>query len=103
MSDFLSVYITTWSQDEAEKIALALVEEGLAACVNVFPGVTSTYKWEGKTEKTSECALIAKTLVSKFEALEKKVREMHSYECPCIVATRIVAGNEGFLDWVRKI
>ena len=100
MSDFLSVFITTPSRDEAEKIARALVEEKLAACVNIMPGVESLYRWQGKIEKNQECALIAKTSSAIFDALQKRVKELHSYHCPCITAWPIVKGNEEYLKWL---
>ena len=102
MSEFLSVYMTAATREEAESIALALVEEKLAACANIFSGVLSIYRWEGKTERASECAIIAKTTADRFDSLQKRVKELHSYECPCIVATPITAGNEKYLDWVKK-
>ena len=102
MTEFLSVYMTAGSREEAEKISLALVEEHLAACANIFPGVLSIYKWKGKIERSEECAIIAKTTSDKFEALRKRVKELHSYECSCIVATPVTAGDERFLEWVKK-
>ena len=100
MNEFLSVYITTASRDEAEKIARAVVEENLAACANVFPEIKSIYRWQGKIEQSNECALIVKTSSGKFDALQKRVTELHSYECPCIVAWPIVAGNPAYLKWL---
>lgn len=102
MSEFISIFITTSSRKEAEKIALALVEENLAACANIFSGVRSIYKWQGKVEQADECAIVAKTMSDKFDALQKRVKALHSYECPCIVATPIVTGNEAFLTWLGE-
>ncbi|MDD3371469.1 MAG: divalent-cation tolerance protein CutA [Alphaproteobacteria bacterium] len=101
MSEFILVYMLAASEGEAEKIAEALVAESLAACVNLFGGVRSIYKWQGKTERAQECAMIAKTTASNFEALRKRVVELHSYECPCIVALPVEAGHEPYLDWLR--
>ena len=83
--------MTASSRDEADKICLALVEERLIACANIFPGVVSIFRWEGKIERPEECAIIAKTTADKFDALQKRVRELHSYKCPCIVATEMTA------------
>ncbi|MFA5041353.1 MAG: divalent-cation tolerance protein CutA [Bdellovibrionales bacterium] len=102
MTEFLSVYMTAASREEAEKIALALVEEKLVACANIFPGVLSVYRWEGKVERANECAIIAKTTTNKFDALSQRVKELHSYECPCVVALPIVAGSDEYLEWIRK-
>jgi periplasmic divalent cation tolerance protein len=98
MSEFLSVYITAPSQDEAQKIAQIVVEENLATCVNIFPGIQSIYRWQGKTERNNECAMIVKTAADKFDSLQKRVKEIHSHECPCIVAWPIVAGNAEYLS-----
>ncbi|MFA4995104.1 MAG: divalent-cation tolerance protein CutA [Bdellovibrionales bacterium] len=102
MYEFLSVYMTASSRDEADKIALALVEEKLAACVNIFPGILSVYKWAGTIRHSEECAMIAKIRSDQFDAFQKRVKELHSYECPCIVAVPVVAGSEEYLDWIRK-
>lgn len=102
MSDFLSVYITATSKDEAEKIAVALVEEHLVACVNIFPNVVSVYRWKGQTERAEELVLIAKTTTEKFDAIEKRIKEIHSYECPCIVAVPLAAGSKEYLEWIKS-
>jgi periplasmic divalent cation tolerance protein len=65
-----------------------------------LPGAHSIYRWQGKIEQAEECILIAKALASKFDALQVRVKEMHSYECPCIVAWPIVAGNDDYLKWI---
>ena len=102
MSPSLSIYITTPSREMAEKIARALVEERLAACVNIIPGVRSIYRWKGNVEAASEVVLIAKTRADLFARLEKRVKELHSYEVPCIVAWPIAAGHQPYLDWLEK-
>ncbi len=102
MSDFISVYMTAPSRDEAWKIAASLVDEKLAACVNVFPDIHSVYVWQGKTEKTEEVAFLAKTAAVQFKALKKRVLELHSSDCPCIVAWPIVDGHEAYLSWIGE-
>ncbi len=102
MSDFISVYIVASSHDEAGVIATALIEEKLAACVNVFSDIHSIYRWQGRVEHADECALIAKTPADKFEAIQKRVKELHSYQCPCVVAWPIVAGNEEYMNWIKE-
>ncbi len=101
MSDFISVYITAGSHDEAGTIASALVEENLAACVNIFPDVHSIYRWQGKVEHVDECVIIAKTSSDRFDAVKKRVKELHAYKCPCVVAWPIENGDEGFLSWMK--
>jgi periplasmic divalent cation tolerance protein len=97
----LSVYVTAADADEARRIGRALVEEDLAACVNILPGHTAIYRWEGELEEGAECAFLAKTTAARFEALRARVRALHSYELPCIVAFPVEAGDAGFLAWVR--
>lgn len=98
--DFIVVLITTGSYEEALKIARTLVEEKLAACVNVIPEVSSFYWWEGKVQEDKEAMLIVKTTASAFPALEKRVLELHSYTVPEIIALTIKEGFKGYLDWL---
>src|SRR5688572_5451395 len=100
MSDFIFIYITCATQGEAREIGTKLVEEKLAACVNVFPSMTSIYKWEDRLEETEEAVMIVKTWRQHFKAIEAKVKEMHSYETPCICAIPVEAGNPEFLEWI---
>jgi len=100
--DPVFVYITAASGDEAHRIARALVEERLAACVNMLDGMTSVYRWNGAIEQASEVVLIAKTRADRFDRLAARIRELHSYECPCIVMLPIAAGDAGYLDWIRR-
>lgn len=101
MSIFL-IYITAGAEEEAREIAQTLVEEKLAACANIIPGVTSFFRWEGRVEESTEFVIIAKTPAAKFDALKKRVIELHSYDTPCIVAVPIEGGNEDFLEWVKN-
>ncbi|MGE3623272.1 MAG: divalent-cation tolerance protein CutA [Bdellovibrionales bacterium] len=102
MTSCLSVYITAPSREIAEKIAHGLVEGRFAACVNIISGMRSLYRWKGKVEVANEVVLIAKTRAELFPALEKRVKELHSYECPCIVAWPIEAGHGPYLDWLAQ-
>lgn len=97
----LSVYVTAADAEEARRIGRALVEENLAACINILPGHTAIYRWEGKLEEGAECAFLAKTTVERFDALRARVRALHSYDLPCIVAFPAEKGDPEFLDWVR--
>ena len=97
----LSVYVTATDAEGARRIGRALVEEDLAACVNLLPGHTAIYRWEGKLEEGAECAFLAKTTAGRFEALRARVRALHSYDLPCVVAFPAEAGDPDFLDWVR--
>ena len=94
------VYVTAASREEATRIGLALVEARLAACANVFGEVTSIYWWQGKLEQGPETALVLKTRSDLVEAVIARVRALHSYACPCIVAWPLAHGNPAFLDWI---
>jgi periplasmic divalent cation tolerance protein len=94
------IYITTENTAEAERIGQALVEDHLAACVNIIDGMKSIYRWEGRLMQDNETVLIAKTIEAKVPALMQRVKTLHSYDCPCIVVLPITDGNEAFLNWV---
>jgi periplasmic divalent cation tolerance protein len=102
VAEALQVTITTGSEDEAEAISSALVERRLAACVQLIGPIRSRYRWQGKVEEAREWMLVAKTTEQRYPRLEATVRELHSYDEPEIVATAIVAGSEGYLDWVAE-
>ena len=96
------VYMTAKDREEATSLGRTLVEERLAACVNVLDGMTSLYWWEGKVQEDNEAVLIAKTADEKTEALIERAKALHSYDCPCIVALPVSAGNEAFLEWIEQ-
>jgi periplasmic divalent cation tolerance protein len=100
LSDFIMVYVTTANKIEAEKIARALLEECLVACVNVFGPVSSYFHWEGKIDLAEEYLLIMKTEDRLFVDLERCVRALHSYEVPEILAVPIVGGCQRYFDWM---
>lgn len=93
-------YVTVGSREEAETIAEAVVAEKLAACANLLPGIHSVFEWEGKVCREEEALLILKTAAEKTGALTKRIKELHSYDCPCIVFLPIESGNSDFLNWV---
>lgn len=94
------IYITASGRDEALMLARSLVGERLVACANVLDGATSLYWWEGKVQEEQEVVLIAKTRSVLVDAVVARVKELHSYTCPCVVALPIGGGNPGFLAWV---
>lgn len=102
MSQPVMVYVTTSGQDEAARIGRVLVEERLAACVNILPPIRSFYNWDGELQDDSEVAFIAKTTQRLVDDLVKRVRELHCYTVPAIVALPIIAGNKDYLDWVES-
>jgi len=101
--DFIVVFVTTSSEEEAEKIAKALVEEHLAGCVNILSKIKSIYFWEGKVCEDSEVLLIIKTRTEKFESLKEKITSLHSYQVPEIIALPIEKGSTTYLDWLKKV
>jgi periplasmic divalent cation tolerance protein len=96
------VYMTAGNIEEATKLGRALVEEGLAACINILPGMTSLYWWQDNLQHDEELVVLAKTAADKVEALTARVRELHSYDCPCVVAVPIEGGNPEFLRWIES-
>lgn len=98
------VYITTKNREEALSIGKALVEKKIVACVNIFDKMESLYWWKGEIETDTECILIAKTTYSNVNRLTKIVKQMHSYDVPCIISFNIAEqeGNEEYLDWIRQ-
>lgn len=101
LTDFRVVLITCGSREEAEKISKVLVEEKLAACVNILSGVKSYFWWEGKVDEADEHLLIIKTSVEKIERLIEKVKELHSYSVPEIISLPILEGNTEYLRWIE--
>ena len=96
------VLVTCASRKEAERLARAVVERKLAACVNVAAPVRSVYRWKGKVETAAEFPMVIKTTRGKFAALEKEIRRLHSYETPEIIALPIVAGSADYLRWIAE-
>jgi periplasmic divalent cation tolerance protein len=98
--ELVFVYITAGSRDEAMRIGRTLVEERLAACVNILGGMTSIYRWQGAVETAEETVLVAKTRAGLFDRLTARVKELHSYDVPCVVELPIGRGNPDYLDWL---
>jgi len=100
MPEPVVVLITASSQDEAERIATALVEEMLAACVSVVPQVTSIFRWAGRVERAQEWLLVAKSRSDVLGELVRRVQALHSYEVPEILALSLAGGSEAYLRWL---
>lgn len=96
------IYITASSDDEARTIARALVEERLAACANILGAIASIYWWEDALQEDAEVALIVKSTTALVPRIIERVQALHSYDCPCVVALPIEAGNAAFLDWIAN-
>lgn len=95
------VLVTSSSAEEAERIGRALVEEGLAACANILPGITSIFWWDGRVNREPESLLILKTREALFPRLEERVKALHSYSVPEIIALPLVAGSPAYLSWIE--
>ncbi len=100
--DCALIYITTSDRPEAIRIGKILVEERLAACVNVIDSMVSIYRWQGEMCEDAEAVLLAKTSRGRVDALVARVAALHSYECPCIVTLPIASGNPPFLNWILE-
>ena len=100
--DHMVVFVTCGSEDEALKIARALVEEKLAACANMISPLRSIYRWEGKICDEKEWLLLIKTRQSRFEDLAKRVKALHSYSVPEIIALPITEGSPAYLNWISE-
>jgi periplasmic divalent cation tolerance protein len=103
LSEPLVVLMTVGSQEEAERIAQTLVAEMLAACVNIVPGVTSFYHWEGKVQRDQEWLLVAKSRRDVLARLVERVQALHSYDVPEIIALPLAGGSEPYLHWLDSV
>ncbi|HEX3019755.1 MAG TPA: divalent-cation tolerance protein CutA [Chitinispirillaceae bacterium] len=96
------VYITTKDKTQAEQIGKKLVEEKLVGCVNILDGMKSIYWWNDAIQEDSEAILLAKTDQNLLPGLISRVKQLHSYSCPCIIALPIIEGNPDYLKWLKQ-
>jgi len=94
------IFCTCPDTDTAAAIAAALVDQKLAACVNIISGIRSIYRWEGKRQCDEECLMLIKTRLDRYQVLEEMVRALHPYEIPEIIAVPLEAGSAAYLAWV---
>ena len=99
---FIAIFITCANKKEAEKIAAGLIGAKLAACVNIVSGVESLFWWENKVDRANEVLLVVKSKKTKFAGIIKKVKSLHSYSTPEIIALPIVAGDKNYLKWISE-
>lgn len=102
MADYLQITTAAGSREEAEIIANALVERGLAGCVQLIGPVRSVYRWQGEVEQAAEWLCSIKTTRARYSDVETAILELHSYECPEIIATPIEAGSAAYLQWLAE-
>lgn len=98
----LLVYCTCPDRVVADNLAGSLVAGGLAACVNILPGVESIYRWKGKIERSDEVMLLIKSDIAHFKALEDTISNLHPYEVPEILAVPVEAGHQPYLEWIDQ-
>ena len=102
MADALELHVTMPDSEQAASLARTLVDEGLAACVNIVPGVTSVYVWEGRLQEDSEVLCLVKTRPAVFDRIRQRILELHPYEVPEILAFTVDDGSPAYLDWLRR-
>jgi periplasmic divalent cation tolerance protein len=100
MTNARIIFTTAGSQEEASKIAHALVERRLAACVNIVQRIEAVYRWQGKVETAEEWLLLIKTQAELFERVRDAVKELHSYDLPECVMLEVTAGSQQYLNWI---
>lgn len=100
-SDTRIVFVTAPDAATGERIGRAIVQENLAACVNILPGVLSIYRWQGEIETASEVLLLLKTTAARIDALRERIVELHPYEVPEFLAVDVADGLPSYLEWVR--
>lgn len=96
------MFVMAANEEEASTIARTLVEERLAACVNIITSVRSIYRWRGAIEESCECLLLIKTRANNYRKLEHRVKQLHSYEVPEVVATSLSDGSADYLKWITE-
>jgi periplasmic divalent cation tolerance protein len=102
MTDARVVLTTSGNREEAEKIANALVEAEIAACVNIVGPMRSIYRWQGKIENAEEFLLLIKTWEDAYDRVEAAIRELHSYDLPECIAIRVEKGSEQYIEWIEN-
>lgn len=101
-TEYITVFITAPNEEEAAKISRTIVGERLAACVNIIRSVRSIYRWQGSVEDESEVLMVVKTKRTLFDRLQKRVKELHSYEVPEIIGLPVIEGSKQYLDWLGQ-
>jgi periplasmic divalent cation tolerance protein len=103
MSEYVIVFVTTKDKAEAEKIALVLLDEHLIACANIIGSVRSLFSWQGKVDCEDECLMVMKSHKDLFDAVVARVKGLHSYEVPEVLAVSIVGGSGDYFGWMSSV
>ena len=101
-SEFIQVFVSCESKSQAKSIIDNLLNEEIIACAQILPGVESFYHWHGQTVQSSECLLLLKSHRNHFKTIEAKIKKLHSYEVPEIIAVPIVDGSKEYLNWINE-
>ena len=101
-SPFIWIYMTFADLDLAKQVARVLLEDQLIACANINQGLISMYRWQGAIEEDNEVAMVAKTRRELFDQVTERVKQLHEYEVPCVIALPIQEGNPDFLLWLQR-
>lgn len=101
--EFLVIFVTASSEQEAASISHTLVQEGLVACANIVPGVRSIYRWEGEVKDEGEVLIILKSREGLFERIREMVKSLHSYAVPEVIAIRLDRGDADYLKWIKSV
>ena len=96
------VYVTTGTNEEAQEIARSVVVDRLAACANILGNISSIYLWQSELCESFETALLLKTSPELITPLTERIKQLHSYDCPCIAVLEIVDGNHDFIEWIKQ-
>lgn len=96
------IYTTCETPDEAKSIAHDLVKRKLAACANIFPGMTAVFEWEGATQEGAETAMFVKTRAGLADTVTEEIKRLHSYDVPAVAVLEVSGGNKAFLDWIAE-
>ncbi|KCZ72601.1 hypothetical protein ANME2D_01030 [Candidatus Methanoperedens nitroreducens] len=98
---FSIIYITAGDMEEARNIGRKLIEERLAACVNIFP-ITSIFRWKDNIDESNEFGILVKTKTDRIKEIEKRVKQLHSYEVPCVISFKLGEGSADYLKWIEE-
>lgn len=102
MDDIKLLYVTCKDRQEAIAIGRAVIESSLAACVNILPGMQSLYRWNNKIESSEESVLIIKTRHALTDSVTRRIKELHSYETPCILNITVEGGSDDYIKWILQ-
>lgn len=101
-TEFIMIYTTVPSREEGARLSQILLEERLAACANIQQEHQSLYWWDGQINNATEFGVLLKTRSDLFEDVEQRIKDFHSYDCPCIVAWPLEKGHQPFLNWIKS-